>query len=176
MTVKFAESFLWTRPLKPMASTYFSVDYLELKTDRLSNKLSHTESAARYKHQMQVKLKYCYTSKKIPAYGVYISQFIQYARASIMRMKMFWREVNLVTKKIVLQSYSKYRLKYIVTYTNFTVAMTWHCLQLQIIIGSPDCWIILIHFARLSFTSQVTVIFPLIDYYNNSIRPILYHP
>jgi hypothetical protein len=40
------------------------VDCLELKADRMSNKLLHTESAARYKHHMQVKMEYCYIGKE----------------------------------------------------------------------------------------------------------------
>jgi hypothetical protein len=41
-----------------------SLDCLELKTDRMSIKLLHTESAARHKHHMQVKLEYCYIGKE----------------------------------------------------------------------------------------------------------------
>jgi hypothetical protein len=48
----------------PVTPTCLSEDCLELKTDRLSNKLLHTESAARYKHHIQVKFEYCYTGKE----------------------------------------------------------------------------------------------------------------
>jgi hypothetical protein len=40
----------------PITSACLSVDCLELKTDRMSNKLLHTESAVRYIHHMLVKL------------------------------------------------------------------------------------------------------------------------
>jgi hypothetical protein len=48
----------------PVRSTCLSVDYLELKTDRMSNKLLHTELPARYKHFPQVKLEYYYVGKE----------------------------------------------------------------------------------------------------------------
>jgi hypothetical protein len=44
-------------------STCLSVDCLKLKTDRMSNKLLHIESAARYIHHMQVKHEYHYIGK-----------------------------------------------------------------------------------------------------------------
>jgi hypothetical protein len=48
----------------PLTSFCLSVDCLKLKTDRMSSKLLHTESAARYKHHLQVKLEYCYIGKE----------------------------------------------------------------------------------------------------------------
>jgi hypothetical protein len=45
-------------------STCLSVDCLELKTDRISNKLLYTESDAKYKHHMKVKLEFCYIDKE----------------------------------------------------------------------------------------------------------------
>jgi hypothetical protein len=48
----------------PVTSTCLSADCLELKTDRMSNKLLHTESAARYKHHMKVKFEYGYIGKE----------------------------------------------------------------------------------------------------------------
>jgi hypothetical protein len=47
-----------------VTSTCLSADCLELKTDRMSNKFLHTESPARYKHHMQVKVEICYISKE----------------------------------------------------------------------------------------------------------------
>jgi hypothetical protein len=44
--------------VKTHGTTCLSEDFLELKTDRMSNKLLHTESAARFIHLMQVKLEY----------------------------------------------------------------------------------------------------------------------
>jgi hypothetical protein len=44
----------------PVTSTCLSASCLGLKTDRMSNKLLDTESAARYKHHMQVKVEYFY--------------------------------------------------------------------------------------------------------------------
>jgi hypothetical protein len=41
-----------------VASTYFSLDCLELKTNRMLNNLLHIESAVRFKHNMQVMMEY----------------------------------------------------------------------------------------------------------------------
>jgi hypothetical protein len=48
----------------PVTSTCLSADCLQLKTDHKSNKLLYTDSAARYKHHMQVKLEYSYIGKE----------------------------------------------------------------------------------------------------------------
>jgi hypothetical protein len=48
----------------PLTSTCLSVDCVELQTDRMSNKLLHIESVARYKHHMQYRLEYCYSGKE----------------------------------------------------------------------------------------------------------------
>jgi hypothetical protein len=40
------------------------VDCIELKIYRMSNKLLHIDSASRYTHLMQVKMEYCYISKR----------------------------------------------------------------------------------------------------------------
>jgi hypothetical protein len=48
----------------PMTSACFSVDCFELKTDRMSSKQLHIESAAMYIHHMQVKMEYCYIGKE----------------------------------------------------------------------------------------------------------------
>jgi hypothetical protein len=42
----------------------------------MSNKLLHIESAARYKHHMQVKLEYCYTGKKVDDGEIEIIPFV----------------------------------------------------------------------------------------------------
>ena len=48
-----------------VTSTFLSAYYLELKTDRMSNKhFLHAESATRHKLNMQAKLEHCYISKK----------------------------------------------------------------------------------------------------------------
>jgi hypothetical protein len=49
----------------PVTSICLSAECIELKFDRMSSKLMHTELAPRYKHQMQVKLEYCYTLGKL---------------------------------------------------------------------------------------------------------------
>jgi hypothetical protein len=45
----------------PMTLTCLSVDFLELKTDRMQNHTLHTESASRYKHHIQVMMGYYQT-------------------------------------------------------------------------------------------------------------------
>ena len=47
----------------PVISACLSVDCLELKTDRMLNKLLHNELAARYIHHMQVKMEDYYIGK-----------------------------------------------------------------------------------------------------------------
>jgi hypothetical protein len=47
----------------PVISTCMSVECLELKTYRMSNKLLHTESAERYLRHIQVKMEYYYIGK-----------------------------------------------------------------------------------------------------------------
>jgi hypothetical protein len=47
----------------PVTSFCLSIDCLKSKTDRMSNKSLHIESAARYKHYMQVMMGYCYIDK-----------------------------------------------------------------------------------------------------------------
>jgi hypothetical protein len=46
-----------------VTSICLPADSLELKTDRMSNRLLHTESAVRYIHHLQVKLEYYYIGK-----------------------------------------------------------------------------------------------------------------
>jgi hypothetical protein len=58
----------------PVTSTCVSLDCLELKTDRMSNKLLHTESAAKYKHHMQVKLEYDDGEIEIVAFVIKLSR------------------------------------------------------------------------------------------------------
>ena len=47
----------------PVTSICVSVAYLDLKTDHIQNKLLHIESVERYKHHLQVIMRYCCIDK-----------------------------------------------------------------------------------------------------------------
>jgi hypothetical protein len=65
-TIKFAESCMPVNETveTPVTSIFLSVECLELKTDRIFNKLLHIKSAARFRYHVQVTLEYCNIGKE----------------------------------------------------------------------------------------------------------------
>jgi hypothetical protein len=56
----------------------------------MSNKLLHVESAARYKHHMQVKVKYCCIGRKVDDGEIEIVLcVIKMSRSFVLNMKLY---------------------------------------------------------------------------------------